>query len=313
MKKRITALLLSILVLSALTGCGRQTEWDEGHAPSRESETAAMISTPLPAAQSPAPELPVESVEPGNGELVRVQDHLPELSVDLRYAGVNNFTGRQIYDFDDAWLRCGTVKKLAAAQEILRRQGYSLLIWDAYRPQSAQFQLWEVCPDPTYVANPYGGSSSHSNGGTVDITLVTLEGEPVEMPSGFDDFSPLADRDYSDVSQEAGEHARILEQAMTEAGFHPYAAAWWHFSDSDAYPYEDVAELSLPGRDTYFTPNCQESISLRAAPGYDAPVLAQIPKGESFLIFGFAGEFARVSFQGNTGYVALAYIKILER
>ena len=68
-------------------------------------------------------------------------------------------------------------------------QGYGLLIWDAYRPVSAQFRLWEICPDSTYVANPNTGYSSHSRGNTVDVSLVTASGGSVEMPSGFDDFT----------------------------------------------------------------------------------------------------------------------------
>jgi len=91
----------------------------------------------------------------------------------------------------------------------------------------------------TYVANPQNGFSSHSRGNTVDVTLVTLEGEAVEMPTEFDDFSLLADRDYSDVPEEAAQNAILLETIMTECGFKPYSGEWWHFSDVDTYPVED--------------------------------------------------------------------------
>ena len=127
-------------------------------------------------------------------------------------------------------------KKLAAAQRELAEEGYSLLIWDAYRPVSAQYRLWEVCPNPVYVADPTKGFSKHSRGNTVDISLVSTNGDPVEMPSGFDDFTSRADRDYSDVSQTAGENARYLEAVMTAAGFVGYSGEWWHYSDSTAYP-----------------------------------------------------------------------------
>ena len=142
---------------------------------------------------------------------MRVRDYIPDIWVDLRYAGENNFTGAAIYDFSDAYLRYGTVKKLAAVQEALRGEGLSLLIWDAYRPQYAQRLLWERCPDANFVANPDTGGSKHSSGGTVDITICTSDGAPMEMPSEFDEFSALADRDYSDVSA-AGPRQR---------GYHP--------------------------------------------------------------------------------------------
>lgn len=172
---------------------------------------------------------------------MRVREYIPDIWVDLRYAGENNFTGAAIYDFSDAYLRYGTVKKLAAVQETLRSEGLSLLIWDAYRPMYAQQLLWERCPDPNFVANPDTGGSKHSSGGTVDITICTSDGAPMEMPSEFDEFSALADRDYSDVSAEAAANAEKLERLMDAAGFDGYSAEWWHYTDRDGYEIEDMA------------------------------------------------------------------------
>ena len=148
----------------------------------------------------------------------------------------DNFTGTIVYDFADAYLRYGTVKKLAGVQTELLTQGYSLKIWDAYRPVSAQFKLWEICPDPVYVANPNTGYSSHSRGNTVDVTLVLADGTEIEMPTGFDDFSTLADRDYSDVPADATGNVLILENMMKDYGFNCYSGEWWHYSDSSTYP-----------------------------------------------------------------------------
>ena len=210
------------------------------------SAPAAPVTPPLPEdpppVVSPAPEVPAEpepQPEPVPEDFVSVTDWIPGVRTELRYATDNNFTHQVIYDFSGAYLRYGTVQKLAAAQTALEAEGYSLLIWDAFRPVSAQFKLWEICPDPAYVANPEKGYSSHSRGSTVDLTLVTLDGEPVEMPTDFDDFTALADRDYSDVSDEAAANARLLEDAMTAAGFKPYSAEWWHYSDTDSYPVEE--------------------------------------------------------------------------
>ena len=196
---------------------------------------------PQPNGDVEAPEEPeVPADLPAPEDFVLVTEYLPQAAVDLRYAGPDNFTGETIYDFTDAYLRCGTVKKLSQAQEALEEAGYSLLIWDAFRPVEAQFRLWEICPDPVYVANPETGCSSHSRGNTVDVTLTDLAGNAVEMPSGFDDFSPLADRDYSDASPEAAANARLLEDVMTACGFRPYSGEWWHFTDTDDYPVEEV-------------------------------------------------------------------------
>ncbi len=167
-----------------------------------------------------------------------VTDYVPGIQVDLKYAGEDNFTGQVIYDFSEAYLRYSTIQKLAAVQEILSAEGYSLLIWDAFRPVEAQFRLWEVCPNPVYVANPERGYSSHSRGNTVDVTLALEDGTPAEMPTGFDDFSPLADRNYSDVPEIPAANARLLEDVMADCGFQPYSGEWWHFSDTDSYSVE---------------------------------------------------------------------------
>ena len=56
------------------------------------------------------------------------------------------------------------------------------------------------------------------------------------MPTGFDDFSTLADRDYSDVPADATENVSILENMMKDYGFNCYSGEWWHYSDSNTYP-----------------------------------------------------------------------------
>lgn len=201
---------------------------------------ADSVTPEAPAEAKPLPEPePAPVPEPAPADLVVVVDYIPGIYTELRYASDNNFTHQVIYSFSDAYLRYGTVQKLASAQESLETAGYSLLIWDSFRPVSAQFKLWEVCPDPAYVANPEKGHSSHNRGNTVDITLVTLDGEPVEMPTDFDDFTAMADRDYSDVGEEAAANARLLEDAMTAAGFKPYSAEWWHYSDTQSYPVDE--------------------------------------------------------------------------
>lgn len=180
-----------------------------------------------------------EAVIPQKEDFVLVTDYIPDIEIDLKYATSDNFTSTVIYDFTDAYLRYGTVEKLRNVQNAVSIDGYSLKIWDSFRPVQAQFKLWEVCPNSTYVANPNNGHSSHSRGNTVDITLVYNDHSEVEMPTGFDDFSPMADRDYSDCPPSAAEHALYLQNLMIEYGFKPYEGEWWHFSDSDSYDVEE--------------------------------------------------------------------------
>ena len=228
---RMRKLILTILGMCMFACCGCGADVSEVNL--TPTPTAEPTPTPMP---TPTPVPTPES----DSAIVRIEDYIPNVYVDLRYATTNNFTGQVIYDFNEPWLRYGTVKKLMAVQEELNGLGYSLLIWDAYRPPAAQFKLWDIVPDPNFVANPHTGYSSHSRGNTVDLTLVTLRGGAVEMPSAFDEFAAVADRDYSDVSDTAEANAMLLEMVMQKHGFDGYVNEWWHYSDSVSYEAEDL-------------------------------------------------------------------------
>lgn len=203
-----------------------------------ETETSALTTVTTTQTTTAPPTTTQSPTEPADdGTLVLITDYIPDIHIDLRYATENNFTGTVIYDSSDAYLCYGTVKKLAKVQEALREKGLSLVIWDAYRPPEAQQKLWEVCPDPTFVADPRNGITSHNRGNTIDISMVTSDGIYVELPSAFDDFSPKADRDYSDVSQTAAENSRMLESLMYANGFTGYRNEWWDYSDTTVYQW----------------------------------------------------------------------------
>jgi D-alanyl-D-alanine dipeptidase len=229
--------------------------------------------------------------------------------VELRYATEDNFTGERIYPFADAYLRYGTVKKLLLAQDTLRAKGLGLKLWDAFRPVSAQFTLWEVCPDPRYVADPRTGFSSHSRGNTVDITLVDAMGQELPMPTGFDDFSALADRNYSDCPEEAAQNALLLQSVMEEAGFTGYFGEWWHFSDTDAYTVEQTFEPLEPHLRLAV---CEEYITLRAHADTASEALARIPKNGIFTVLARQGAFLLVSCDGLRGYVLESYTQTIQ-
>ena len=225
-----------LLVLSLLffTGCT-----------TKEVPSETTIETTVPATtvvETTLPETipPTTISEPEDADFVRVLDYLPGAVQYLPYATEDNFTGQIMYDFTDAYLRYGTVKKLQKVNADLALLGLTVKIWDGFRPVSAQFRLWETVPNPTYVANPNVGFSSHSRGNTVDLTLIDLQGNELEMPTGFDDFSAKADRDYSDCSEAERANAEILEALMEKYGFRGYAGEWWHFTDTQDYPVEDV-------------------------------------------------------------------------
>lgn len=241
---RIYVILLAFLLL---TGCRKQevptVETTETVAVVQTEETVPVTEEPVTVPATEPETVPTLPPEPESDDvMVRVLDYIPTAVQELRYATEDNFTGQVIYTFEDAYLRYGTVRKLKLVSEDLAELGLYIKIWDGFRPVSAQFTLWKVYPDPTYVANPNTGYSSHSRGNTIDLTLVDENGTELEMPTGFDDFSARADRNYSDCTETAANNAQLLEILMEKHGFTGYAGEWWHFSDTTSYLVEDVFE-----------------------------------------------------------------------
>ena len=241
MKRRFTKIFITaIMIMAGMTACGQKKNVTTDDVSEKEmaniQETAAQEVT---AQEIITQEITTEK-EPENDEYVLVKKYIPDIYVELRYATENNFTGVKIYDFTEAYLRYGTVKKLTQVQKELKQQGYGLKIWDAYRPFEAQQKLWEVYPDPNYVANPANGMKKHNLGGTVDITMVAADGTVISMPTEFDDFSLKADRDYSDIEdEEAVKNVMILQNAMENNGFTGYQGEWWDYSDTVEYEAVD--------------------------------------------------------------------------
>lgn len=241
MKRRFTkTFITAIMIMAGMTACGQKKNVTTDDVSEKEmaniQETAAQEVT---AQEIITQEITTEK-EPEDDEYVIVKKYIPDIYVELRYATENNFTGVKIYDFTEAYLRYGTVKKLAQVQKELKQQGYSLKIWDAYRPFEAQQKLWEVYPDPNYVANPANGMKKHNLGGTVDITMVAADGSIIPMPTEFDDFSLKADRNYSDIdNEEAVKNVMILQTAMENNGFTGYQGEWWDYLDTDEYEAVD--------------------------------------------------------------------------
>lgn len=240
--KRLFPLLLACLLI--FWGCGKLKRDAQAQMETVPVEQIGFPAVPTDGQTQPAPEETAETIpeEPQEDAFVRVLDYLPGASQELLYATDRNFTGQKIYEFTECYLRYGTVKKLAQAAQELEEKGLYIKIWDGFRPVTAQFQLWEICPDPTYVSNPNTGYSSHSRGNTVDLTLVDAQGRELEMPTGFDDFSALADRNYADCTETAAANARLLQDTMEKHGFTGYFGEWWHFSDTQSYPVEEIFE-----------------------------------------------------------------------
>lgn len=302
-RTRPAAALYLLLAAACAFGCAEPADTALPTAPpvvvqlAPPAATAAPAATPAvpPAQATPAPTAPT----PEDDALVRVIDYLPGVSQQLVYATDENVTGRPIYGFTDAYLRYGTVQKLGQAVAALEQLGLTLVIWDAYRPLAAQQALFAAYPDPQYVSDPATGSRTHCRGGAVDVTLADATGALLEMPSGFDDFSERADRDYSDCSAEAAEHACLLQEVMEGCGLVGYSGEWWHFSDGVDYPVEETFAPQAAAR---YRVGPGEAAALTASPAADT-AFAAIAAGEEVRLLARCGAYALVHYQGATGYL----------
>jgi len=264
-KKWSYLLILFILAFTLFSGCNKPAV-QAGKPAEETQQNGAITPAPTEPLQGPVQEPGQEtiqapddrvSVTPGaeiSGEepktilqingLVRVEDIDPNLAVDLRYATTDNFTKQKVYPLNICVLQKQTAEKLAKANAELMQMGYRIKIWDAYRPLAVQRIFWEIVPDSKFVANPDKGGSKHNRGTAVDVTLIDMNGNELEMPSGFDDFSGKGARDSKDMSEVARKNMQLLTDVMVRNGFTTIASEWWHYNDSDSDKYA-VIDVSL--------------------------------------------------------------------
>lgn len=192
--------------------------------------------------------------------------------MDIRYATSHNFIGDKV----DGYLapKCILTKRaadgLVRAQKAFLKLGFTLKMYDCYRPQRAvnHFVRWandlsdvrmknEFYPNlaksdliPEYIAS----KSGHSRGSTFDLTLVALPPKPqevfdpgnlrdcrapfdsrfgdnsIDMGTGYDCFDPLAHTDNPAMSAAILKNRHVLVDTLAQFGFSNYAAEWWHFT-----------------------------------------------------------------------------------
>jgi D-alanyl-D-alanine dipeptidase len=205
---------------------------------------ALAWSGPVTVSAAPDGAVPPVSAQARAAGLIDVRTAVPDAIIDLRYTTADNFVGVPLYPAD---ARCLVHESLgpglATAAAALRRQGYTLVFWDCYRPYDVQVQMFEAVPDPAWVAQPGDYARSHESARSVDVTLAA-RGRLVEMGTDFDDFSPRATAYATEgVSTAAQANRAVLRTAMAAGGLAVYAGEWWHFDGpgaGDPRPILDV-------------------------------------------------------------------------
>lgn len=162
-------------------------------------------------------------------ELVDLEQFVPGLVLDIRYATKNNFTGEVIYKSPRAYARKPVADALKNVQTQLKERGYGVKIFDAYRPYKATVKFYEVYKDTTYVASPYRGSR-HNRGCALDMTLIDLKtGNELRMPTEYDSFKKEAWPSTPVKDPEVRKNRELLISIMKKNGFRVNSSEWWHF------------------------------------------------------------------------------------
>ena len=183
---------------------------------------------------------------------------VPDAVIDLRYATTQNFTGVQLYPHDARCLVHRTMAPgLVTAARELRAQGLVLVFWDCYRPHSVQVRMFQVVPNPAWVARPGAYATSHESARSVDVTVARsgigggcaehVRGHCLlDMATGFDDFTARAYAFATDgVSATAQADRALLRHAMNAGGIVVYSGEWWHFDGPGALVERPILDVPV--------------------------------------------------------------------
>lgn len=173
--------------------------------------------------------------------LVRITEDSHDVKIFVAYATDNNFMKKAIYKNPYLYLHQEAEKLLQNAIKIASEADLTLKLFDGFRPQEAQQYLWDVCPDPRFVTPPEKGSP-HSRGVAIDLTLLDLQGNELDMGTGFDDCRPLSFHSNTEIPEQAQENRSLLLGIMTEAGWDFYENEWWHYQLFDAKSYPLISD-----------------------------------------------------------------------
>lgn len=163
---------------------------------------------------------------------------LQNVEISLSYATENNITCKKIYKNHIALLHEDAFQCLEKASKFAQYLGYTIKIFDAFRPLYAQQALWDAFPSEEFVSHPKTGKRCHCRGVAVDLTLVDEHGLELDMFTGFDSFEETSHHDHHGISAKAARNREILRSIMRRAGFEELQTEWWHYQlpDYENYP-----------------------------------------------------------------------------
>lgn len=199
----------------------------------------------------------------------------PTILISVRYHSNENFMGALVdgYKKSVVVMTKQAAEALKKVQAELKKDEYSLVVYDAYRPQQAvnHFVRWsEAVNDQVKKSHYYprvnkadvfelgyvAKRSGHSRGSTIDLTIIKdgqqlhkveekermlldgytikiLDDGTVDMGSSFDLFDTASHFENNLIAEEFKKLRTYLKNLMEKHGFKNYAEEWWHFTLKD--------------------------------------------------------------------------------
>lgn len=171
----------------------------------------------------------IQDKQYADDEFINIEKLSTNFILDIKYATPDNFLKKAVYSCQKCFIRGAVAKSLLQAQKELFKMGYRIKLFDCYRPHSVQKKMWELYPNPGYVADPKGGSV-HNRGAALDMTLTDLEGKELGMGTAYDHFGKEAAHAYPNLSKEIKTNRKLLRTTMEQYGFKTIRTEWWHYN-----------------------------------------------------------------------------------
>lgn len=250
-------LMKTMIALAILFGCGQaqQQATVEHKVSLRKIEKPAPAIPPVEldqiSARKPAA-APTAHRRWNDTDLISISEVDPTILIDLPFAHTDNPFHFKFFKKNEAFLRYGTARKLAAIQKDFMARGLRLKIWSAYRPLAVQVKMFELCPNGDWISDPNSGKRAHVRGVAVDCTLVDKAGRELAMPTPYLDFKHGAEkmkRDYMNLPAKVLANRNLLRSVIVAHGMNTYSGEWWHFQDKEMERYPVISTTDFPAID----------------------------------------------------------------
>lgn len=188
-------------------------------------------------------------------ELVDLRLYLPDAVYELLFATERNVTGAPLYPRAVPLIQKDTAKKLKKAFDIFKADGYTMKIYDAYRPKRVQEILFAIVQNHHWIANPATTASNHNRGCAVDMSLIDdATGEELEFPTPMHTFTAESARTCKTWSEKVRANVDYMTGVMKKCGFAGIESEWWHYADTNSKLFMttdiDLGGLTmLPGQE----------------------------------------------------------------